>query len=115
MNYLLYFLISIFSTTLGALTGMGGGVIIKPVLDMIGSYDVETIGVLSSCTVLAMSVVSVGRHMIQRTRIDFSTALPLAFGSVIGGLLGQTMLKNIIGATSSTIRSQSCKMLSSAS
>ena len=100
LAYILYFLIAIGATTVGALTGMGGGVIIKPVLDVLGGYGVETIGVLSSVTVFAMSVVSVGRQMAQRTRIDFKIALPLALGSVIGGLLGQEMLKEILGAVS---------------
>lgn len=30
MQYILYFLIAIGATTVGSLTGMGGGVIIKP-------------------------------------------------------------------------------------
>ena len=98
LAYLLYFLIAIGATTVGALTGMGGGVIIKPLLDMLGGYDVETIGVLSSITVFAMSIVSVGRQVMQKTRIDLHVALPLAFGSVAGGLWGQEMLELIVGS-----------------
>ena len=97
MTYLLYFLIAIGATTVGALTGMGGGVIIKPLLDMLGNFDVETIGVLSSITVFAMSIVSVGRQVMQKTSIDLRVALPLALGSVAGGLLGQELLEVIVG------------------
>ncbi|MGB4608662.1 MAG: hypothetical protein GX243_05760 [Tissierellia bacterium] len=48
---ILYFLITLFATTLGSTSGMGGGVIIKPVLDAFGHYDIETISVLSSVSV----------------------------------------------------------------
>lgn len=98
MTYILYFLIAIGATTVGSLTGMGGGVIIKPLMDLLGGFDVETIGVLSSVTVFAMSVVSIGRQLMQRTKIDFHTAIPLALGSVAGGLIGQWMLRLIVGS-----------------
>ena len=58
MDFLFYFFICITATTLGAIAGIGGGVIIKPVLDALGGLSVASIGFLSGCTVLAMSVVS---------------------------------------------------------
>ena len=64
MQYILYFLIAIGATTVGSLTGMGGGVIIKPLMDVMQGFDVETIGVLSSITVFCMSVVSIGKQML---------------------------------------------------
>ena len=51
MQYIIYFLLSLVATTIGSLTGMGGGVIIKPLMDVLGDYDVQTIGVVSSITV----------------------------------------------------------------
>lgn len=95
MLYILYFLIAIGSTTVGSLTGMGGGVIIKPVCDVLGTYDVSVIGVLSSITVFSMSVVSIGRQMLARTKIPFQTAIPLAIGSLVGGQCGQIMLRSL--------------------
>ena len=92
VSYLIYFLIAIGATTVGSLTGLGGGVIIKPVMDVMGAYDAATIGVMSSITVFSMSVVSIGKQMLARTRIPFATAIPLAIGSVAGGQLGQMML-----------------------
>lgn len=92
MSHFLYFLIAIGSTTVGSLTGMGGGVIIKPVLDVLGTYDAATIGVLSSITVFSMSVVSIGKRILSKTPIPYKTAVPLAVGSVAGGQLGQRML-----------------------
>ena len=88
MQYVIYFLIAIGATTVGSLTGMGGGVIIKPLMDVLHGFDVQTIGVLSSLTVFSMSVVSIGKQMLAKTKIPFGTAIPLALGSVVGGLVG---------------------------
>jgi uncharacterized membrane protein YfcA len=98
--FVIYFLLAILSTAIGSLTGMGGGVIIKPVMDFLGGYDVETIGVLSSVTVLSMAVVSIARQMRAKADIPFRTAVPLAVGSMGGGFLGQWLLEAIALASS---------------
>lgn len=97
-QYILYFLIAIGATTVGSLTGMGGGVIIKPLMDVLQGFDVQTIGVLSSITVFSMSVVSIGKQMLSKTKIPFDTAIPLALGSVVGGLAGEKLLQLIVDA-----------------
>lgn len=93
-----YFLIALFATTAGAMTGMGGGVIIKPLLDLLGGYDTATIGVLSSLTVLIMSLVSVAKQMLKKTEIVPGIAVPLALGSVAGGNLGNKMFSGLLSA-----------------
>lgn len=93
---LLYFLIAIGATTIGSLTGMGGGVIIKPALDLLGQYDAATIGVLSSVTVFCMALVSISKQLRQKTVIPFQTVLPLALGSMIGGTIGEQILAAVI-------------------
>ncbi|MFI3129451.1 MAG: TSUP family transporter, partial [Bacillota bacterium] len=107
MNWLLmviYFAIAISATTVGALTGMGGGVIIKPVLDMIGGYDVATIGILSCVTVFAMSVSSIVRKVMQKSKFPVKLALYLSVGSMLGGLLGQNLLDHAIEAMGSGVK-----------
>ena len=90
MQYVIYFLIAIGATTVGSLTGMGGGVIIKPLMDVLHDFDVQTIGVISSLTVFSMSVVSIGKQMLAKTKIPFGTAIPLALGSVAGAWRGRS-------------------------
>ena len=101
MQAVLYFLVAIGATTVGAMTGMGGGVIIKPVLDVLGDYDVATIGMLSCITVFVMSVVSIAKQARQKTPIPVKIAVPLAVGSVAGGSLGAAILDQVIEAVGS--------------
>ena len=55
MQVLAYFIISLLASVAGAICGIGGGVIIKPTLDLFHLDSVATVSVLSGCTVLAMS------------------------------------------------------------
>lgn len=95
----IYLLVALVATTAGALTGMGGGVIIKPVLDALGHFDVRSIGMLSSITVLSMATVSIfsGRKAIRQTSAG-KIAVPLSLGAVLGGILGDWVMDSVSGA-----------------
>lgn len=79
------------ATLLGAFVGLGGGVVIKPVLDLIGAHPLEQIGFLSSCAVFAMSVASMTKHIRSKTPIRASIVLLVAAGSVAGGVCGNAL------------------------
>lgn len=98
MQFLIYFILALFATTIGSLTGMGGGVIIKPLMDALGDYNAQTIGVVSSITVFSMAIVSVGKQIKAKTEIPFKTAMPLAFGSILGGVFGERLLSFIVNS-----------------
>ena len=51
MKYICFF-IALFACLLGKMCGMGGGVIIKPVIDALGIMPVASINFPSACTVL---------------------------------------------------------------
>lgn len=63
----------------------------KPVLDAIGEYDVSTISILSSSTVLAMAFVSISKSMMDKTKFQVRTAIYLSVGSIAGGLIGKVL------------------------
>jgi len=88
-EYIIYFIITLFATTICSMTGMGGGVIIKPIMDVVGDFSVHTIGVIASITVFSMALVSITKHIKTKTKISFNIAIPLAFGSAIGGITGE--------------------------
>ena len=58
---MLYLCISLFATVIGSISGIGGGVIIKPVLDSLSPFGIATISFLSSCTILSMTTVTLFR------------------------------------------------------
>ena len=89
---ILFFLVGFLSSIVGAICGIGGGVVIKPVLDMLHLGSVSTINFLSGCTVLSMSIYSVGKSMISRdSKVDMATGTPLAIGAALGGLAGKEL------------------------
>lgn len=93
---LVFFAVSILSSTAGSICGIGGGVIIKPVLDALGVMSVSSISFLSGCTVLAMSVVSVYKNLRSGTaRMDLKIATSLAVGAAVGGVAGKAMFQSL--------------------
>lgn len=100
---IIYFSISFIAALVGAISGIGGGVIIKPTMDLLGTMSVSTISFLSGTTVLTMAIVSIFRNMRskQANNINFALTLYLAIGSAFGGVLGKSIFENmrkIIGA-----------------
>ena len=96
---ILYFVITLIATLIGSVAGMGGGVIIKPVLDLIGDYDIVTISMLSSLTVVSMALTATVKQM----RNGFLVTKPMiavTAGAVIGGTLGGVIF-SIAKATNS--------------
>ena len=95
---MLFFIVSFFASTAGAICGIGGGVIIKPVLDMLHLETVATISFLSGCTVLSMTCYSVGRSILAgEHRVTLRVGTPLAAGAAVGGLLGKQLFTLIRG------------------
>ena len=91
-----FFLVSILSSLAGSICGIGGGVIIKPVLDATGIMSVSSISFLSGCTVLAMSIVSVYKNIRAKSaKLDVKIATALAVGAAAGGVIGKTMFQSL--------------------
>lgn len=98
---IVFFLISLIASTIGAISGIGGGVIIKPVLDATGLMTVSTISFLSGTTVLIMSSVSLLRSRNNGVILDKRRSTPLAIGAAIGGIVGKwifDLIKQVVSA-----------------
>ena len=87
----IYFIISAIASLVGAISGIGGGIIIKPLMDSLGTMSVSTLSFLSGCTVLTMSTVSLIRNRQEETKINMDITLYLAIGACIGGILGKEL------------------------
>ncbi|MCC5800783.1 sulfite exporter TauE/SafE family protein [Rossellomorea vietnamensis] len=93
---LLYFLVGFTATLLGALTGIGGGVIIKPILDTMGTYDAGTVSTLSAATVFAMAAISLLKKKRSEMELNWRVSLLLAAGSIVGGMIGKSVFNQLL-------------------
>lgn len=107
MLVVILFVVCLLASSVGAVVGAGGGVIIKPVLDMIGVLPVSTVSFCSGCTVLGMSVCSLIRTRKNGVKLQVRTSTALAIGAVFGGLIGKWLFdlvrttfsnENVLGA-----------------
>ena len=88
MIIFIYSVIIFTATFLGALVGLGGGVIIKPLLDVIGQDSIDVVNFISTCAVFSMSISSSVKHIRAKTEIDFRRMISISVGAVIGGICG---------------------------
>ena len=96
MMQMLFFIVSLLASIAGAICGIGGGVVIKPTLDMFHLASVSTISFLSGCTVLSMSCYSVVKGMLAHdSQVDVKTGTPLAIGAALGGIVGQSLFVSV--------------------
>ena len=90
----IYFFVALAATLAGAAAGLGGGVIIKPVLDLLGDYNIVTISVLSSFTVLSMAIVATGRQIKSGFKVT-KPMIVVSIGAIAGGGLGSVIFSAI--------------------
>lgn len=90
--HIIFIFVSFFASVIGYICGIGGGVIIKPVLDAFGLYPVATVSFMSGGIVLAMTTYSVIKAKLSReTVIEKGTSTWLGIGAAIGGLAGKQL------------------------
>ena len=100
LQSLIFFIASLLASVAGAVCGIGGGVIVKPTLELFGWASAATISFLSGTMVLAMSCYSVFRSLGSKERsVDLRTATPLAIGAAVGGVIGKVLF-NLIRSNS---------------
>ena len=85
---LIHSVVAFISTTIGAIIGIGGGVIIKPTLAILNYNDVTSITMLTTLTVLTMSFVSTAKHLSNKTKLDGKLTIFIVIGSIFGGMIG---------------------------
>ncbi len=84
------------ASIIGSICGIGGGVIIKPVLDAFRVMDVAATSFLSGCTVLAMSFFSVSAAWVRKeSKIHFRISILLSVGAAAGGVIGRQIFSEI--------------------
>lgn len=93
MLQVIYSAVILVATTLGAFVGLGGGVIIKPVLDFIGAEPRMQVDFLSCVAVFTMSVVSTGRYIKNKVEFRKDIIAFISVGSIAGGYGGSKCIE----------------------
>lgn len=92
MTQLLYFFIIFLASTVGAISGMGGGIIIKPTLDLLGRHDLASISFYATVAVCLMAAVSTRRELQEGNKLPIGHLGSLIPSSILGGILGSLCL-----------------------
>lgn len=97
-HILAFFLISVGATIIGAICGIGGGIIIKPALDAFGILSVPVISFLSGTTVLGMTTYNfVCSRLGGDNTVDMRRTTAMALGAAVGGFAGQAIFDFLCG------------------
>lgn len=89
-------LVCIVASLIGSISGIGGGIIIKPLVDSLNFMSLETLNFLSGTTVLSMSIATLFRNKNEIANINTKLPLYLGMGSIIGGFYGKSMFNTFI-------------------
>ncbi|WP_319468477.1 sulfite exporter TauE/SafE family protein [uncultured Trichococcus sp.] len=96
MTGIIYFTVIVLANAVGAISGMGGGVIIKPMLDFIGAHSVSAISFYSTVAVFTMSVVSTVRQLRTGMKVVWHIVGWISVGAVFGGILGNISFERLM-------------------
>lgn len=100
MVEIIYFLIIIIASGLGSILGMGGGIIIKPLMDSFGYHSVSDIAFYSSFSVFIMAIISTIKRFSQSKEIKWRLIFTVSFSSVLGGFLGHLIFQVLLSQLS---------------
>lgn len=89
--FFFYIICCLIATMIGAICGVGGGIIIRPILDAVSGLPISEIGFLSGCTVLSMSAASLLTSEKSNMVADKKHTVWLAIGAAIGGVIGKRL------------------------
>ena len=103
--YFLFSFIVLIAATIGAMAGIGGGVIIRPALDAFSYFDNSYItNVISAFCVFFVAITSVTKNVISKTKIEgYKHTIFLGVGAALGGILGQYLFNLVKSASNPNI------------
>lgn len=97
-SYFLYFGIILIANMFGALSGMGGGILIKPLFDLISIHSIAEISFYASAAVLTMAIVSTIKQWRNGMTFQARLAIYISLGSILGGLAGGKLLDFLLAS-----------------
>lgn len=97
------FLVALLTSIVGSITGVGSGILMKPILDLFSGYPVGVINLMSSMTVFAMALAAIVKEVKNKVEVELKSIIYLSIGSIVGGIIGKRIFENIREAYGSKI------------
>ena len=88
MVELIYTIVTLIGTAIGAFIGLGGGLIINPIMVFLKYHDLSTITFLSTCAVFTMTVYNTAVRLLSKEELDKAMVFLISSGAVFGGTIG---------------------------
>ncbi|MDO4280740.1 MAG: sulfite exporter TauE/SafE family protein [Peptococcaceae bacterium] len=101
MQGVIVFFIVVFACSLGSVSGIGGGIIIKPLMDALGGFSAAHVNAMTSITILTMTTVSIIKSRRNALSISWRVVAFFIVGSILGGILGNLALARFIAQAAS--------------
>lgn len=90
-------IVAVFASIIGALTGVGSGIILKTFYDLVNAGNVLAIGFYSTIMVFTMCIVSILKQVKHGFKFNLGFLISISLSSILGGYLGNELL-NIAAA-----------------
>jgi uncharacterized membrane protein YfcA len=103
MILIIYSWIIFIATLLGSLAGLGGGIIIKPMLDFVGFHAVMIISFISTVAVFSMSLYAIIRRIHTDNKLPWKLVIFSAIGALLGGYLGDYAFTDLLTLLSNSL------------
>ena len=90
-----------FASSLGALVGVGGGIVIVPALTLVFGLPVREAVAVSLVSILATSLAGSARYLKRGwidTRLAVTLVLATTLGAIAGGLLAAVLVERVVAA-----------------
>lgn len=85
-------IVATIASIIGALTGVGGGIVLKTFYDLVNAGTVLEIGFYSTIMVFTMCIVAILKHMKSGFRFNLPFLVSISVGSIAGGYIGNELL-----------------------
>ena len=90
--HLIVMAVCFFASLFGPMCGIGGGSIIKPLLDITQAFNLSQVSFISGVAVISMSSYSLGTYTLSHEiDIKLKEDLPLAIAAAFGGITGRIL------------------------
>lgn len=90
---IIYFIIVSISNFIGSLSGMGGGLFIKPLINITSNYPLLMVIFYSNISILTMCISSlINNYRVREINFKNYQIIHIAFGSLIGGFISSILL-----------------------